>query len=135
VAKLRADYNYRVNTENVNEFAKLLDQKTLADSIFQVEIAKLDKPLFAFAGKEYSQADFASYLKNNNYSEKSIASEIINEKLNAFVEKEILAYEDSQLEKKYDDFRFLMQEYHDGILLFEVSNNEVWEKRRETRKD
>lgn len=128
VAKLRADYNYRVNTENVNEFAKLLDQKTLADSIFQVEIAKLDKPLFAFAGKEYSQTDFASYLKNNNYSEKSIASEIINEKLNAFVEKEILAYEDSQLEKKYDDFRFLMQEYHDGILLFEVSNNEVWEK-------
>jgi len=80
VAKLRADYNYRVNTENVNEFAKLLDQKTLADSIFQVEIAKLDKPLFAFAGKEYSQTDFASYLKNNNYSEKSIASEIINEK-------------------------------------------------------
>jgi peptidyl-prolyl cis-trans isomerase SurA len=53
---------------------------------------------------------------------------VINEKLNQFINTELLAYEDTQLEKKYDDFRFLMQEYHDGILLFEVSNREVWDK-------
>lgn len=128
VSKLRKDYNYVLNNESVNEFVKLLDTKTLADSIFQIEISKLDKPLLSFADRKFSQADFASYLKKNNFTEKSIASEVINEKINAFSEKELLSYEDSQLEKKYDDFRFLMQEYHDGILLFEVSNNEVWEK-------
>lgn len=128
VSKLRKDYNYILNNESVNEFVKLLDTKTLADSIFQIEISKLDKPLLSFADRKFSQADFASYLKKNNFTEKSIASEVINEKINAFSEKELLSYEDSQLEKKYDDFRFLMQEYHDGILLFEVSNNEVWEK-------
>lgn len=128
VSKLRKDYNYILNNESVNEFVKLLDTKTLADSIFQIEISKLDKPLLSFADRKFTQADFASYLKKNNFTEKSIASEVINEKINAFSEKELLSYEDSQLEKKYDDFRFLMQEYHDGILLFEVSNNEVWEK-------
>ena len=128
VTKLRKDYGFVSNTANINEFTKLLEKKTLTDSIFQLEIAKLSKPIFVFAGKEYTQADFASYLKKNSFSEKAIASEIINEKINTFVEKEVLAYEDSQLENKYEDFRFLMQEYHDGILLFEVSNNEVWEK-------
>ena len=128
VAKLCKDYGYVANTANVNEFSKLLNNKALNDSVFQLEIAKLNKPLFVFAGKEYTQADFASYIKKNSFSDKTISSEVIADKINAFVEQEVLAYEDSQLEKKYEDFRFLMQEYHDGILLFEVSNNEVWEK-------
>lgn len=128
LSKLRADYNYQVLTPNLIGFYTLVAEKPLSDSIFIEEASKLNKPLFSFAGKNFTQTDFANYLKKNTNSEKSIASEKINEKLNAFVDSELLAYEDSQLEKKYDDFRFLMQEYHDGILLFEVSNKEVWEK-------
>ena len=128
IAKLKADYNYSATTASVKEFADLLANKTLTDSIFQLESAKLAKPIISFAGKTLTQIDFAKFLKANSYTDKTNASDIIEEKLTAFVEKELLAYEDSQLENKYDDFRFLMQEYHDGILLFEVSNNEVWEK-------
>jgi len=128
VAQLHKDYNYQINTLNLQEFTKLLGTKTLSDSIFNIEISKLDKPLFSFAKKTYSQADFAKYLKKNSASEKTTASDIIDEKINNFSDAELLAYEDSQLENKHDDFRFLMQEYHDGILLFEVSNREVWDK-------
>jgi len=128
LTKSRLDNNYQENKQSVEEFYKLLAKRTLADSTFTAEASKLTKPLFSFAGKNFTQADFAKYLKKNNVSEKSIPKEVIDEKLNAFADSELLAYEDSQLEKKYDDFRFLMQEYHDGILLFEVSNREVWEK-------
>ena len=128
VAKLKADYSYKQNAASLQEFSKLLTGRTLNDSIFKLEAAKLSKPLFSFASKEYSQADFAKYLKKNSTSDKTIPSIIISEKLNAYTDAELLAYEDKQLEKKYDDFRFLMQEYHDGILLFEVSNKEVWDK-------
>ena len=41
---------------------------------------------------------------------------------------EVKAYADEHLEQKYPDLRNLVQEYHDGILLFEVSLREVWDK-------
>lgn len=126
--KSREKNNYVENTASIQEFYKLLTKHTLNDSIFKVEAAKLNKPLFAFAGKNYTQADFAKYLKKNPNTDKTIPSEVIDEKLNAFADGELLAYEDSQLENNYIEFRYLMEEYHDGILLFEVSNREVWEK-------
>lgn len=128
IAKLKKDYNFTMNNDNLKEFVTLLENKTLTDSVFKAGVEKLNKPLFSFAGKTYSQADFAAYLSKNNFTEKTLASDIINEKIGSYTDGELLAYEDSQLEKKYDDFHFLMQEYHDGILLFDVSNNEVWEK-------
>lgn len=128
VAKLKSDYKFTTNNESVKEYYSLLDKKTLTDSVFQLEAAKLAKPIMTIAAKSFTQSDFTQFLKANSYTDKTAAADIIDEKYAAFAEKEILAYEDSQLEKKYEDFRFLMQEYHDGILLFEVSNNEVWEK-------
>lgn len=127
VAKLSKDYNFTVNTPNLDEFSKLLNNKSISDSVYLVEISKLNKPLFNIANKQYSQSDFAGYLKNNDQSG-NVVADVIKDKFDTFVEKELLAYEDSQLEKKHDDFRFLINEYHDGILLFEVSNNEVWDK-------
>lgn len=39
-----------------------------------------------------------------------------------------LALEDSLLESKYPEFGNLMREYYDGLLFFEVSTREVWNK-------
>ena len=126
--RLRVDYDCKINSEAVQDIIKLAGKVDLNDSLFKAEIAKLNKPLFSFADKNYSQADFAKYLKNNHESQKSTASELIDQKLNTFIDSELLAYEDSQLENEHPEFRYLMNEYHDGILLFEISNNQVWEK-------
>jgi len=39
-----------------------------------------------------------------------------------------LAYEEAQLETKYPAFKALMTEYHDGVLLYEIMNDKVWNK-------
>ena len=43
-------------------------------------------------------------------------------------DEEVRAYADAHLEEKYIDLRNLVREYHDGILLFDVSLREVWDK-------
>ena len=129
LAKLRTEYNYQQPKQGLDELYKLADNADVtSDSLFYVKTASMANPLFSFADKKFNQKDFIDYLKTTKTGGKTLTSDKLAEKFSAFVDSKLLAYEDSQLEKKYDDFRFLMQEYHDGILLFEVSNREVWDK-------
>ena len=41
---------------------------------------------------------------------------------------DVKAYADAHLEEKYPELKSLVREYHDGILLVEVSLREVWDK-------
>ena len=41
---------------------------------------------------------------------------------------DVKEYADAHLEEKYPELKNLVKEYHDGILLFEVSLHEVWDK-------
>jgi len=51
-----------------------------------------------------------------------------NETYRTFINDKCIAYEDNRLEEKYPDFRMLVQEYHDGILLFDLTDKNVWSK-------
>tara|TARA_B100001250_G_C19606022_1_gene702794 strand:- start:95 stop:850 length:756 start_codon:yes stop_codon:yes gene_type:complete len=45
-----------------------------------------------------------------------------------FVEQSVINFENQNLELRYNDFALLMDEYHDGILLFDLMNEMVWSK-------
>ena len=46
----------------------------------------------------------------------------------SMTDDEVFAYADSHIEEKYPELRHLVREYHDGILLFEVSTKRVWDR-------
>jgi peptidyl-prolyl cis-trans isomerase SurA len=52
----------------------------------------------------------------------------VNNKYNTFVNSKIMAFEKTRLETKYPDFKSLLKEYRDGILLFEISDQMIWSK-------
>jgi peptidyl-prolyl cis-trans isomerase SurA len=45
-----------------------------------------------------------------------------------FVDETVINFEDSNLESKYPEFRNLLKEYRDGILLFDLTDQKVWSK-------
>lgn len=89
--------------------------------------------LFAFGNDmSFTAADFNEFSKRSstrfrmgkNANPKEVAQVIYNE----FVNDSALKYEESQLEKKYPEFKSLMREYEEGILLFEATKLQVWDK-------
>ena len=90
---------------------------------------KLTKAVFTIDGKSYSQADFLNYLEEQQKRERVMPTKTyVDGKFNSFVDDMLMAYEDDQLETKYPEFRMLMKEYRDGILLFELTDQKVWSK-------
>jgi len=123
VSTLKREYHYELNSKYLLKLEKIAEKRQWKDSLFIVESQKIKEPLFKFADKGYTTTDFVTYIKDRKLQVANIQND-----LDAYVSSLLINYKDSHLEQSHSDFRNLMQEYHDGILLFNVSNKEVWEK-------
>ena len=79
--------------------------------------------LFTIEQLIFSVNDFVNYIKENQVLGSDIDQMYID-----FVNKQLLDYEDSMLEEKYPDYKALLNEYREGILLFDLTNKKVWKK-------
>lgn len=128
VAQFKKEYNFTEYAPALTELVNLAKVQFPKDSVYQVLGQVLKQPLFTLGDKKFLQSDFVAYMKTLPAPEKKIGGDFVRNSYPGFVTQSVLAYEDSRLESKYPEFRNLMQEYHDGMLLFEISNNEVWDK-------
>ncbi|MEM6523628.1 MAG: peptidylprolyl isomerase [Bacteroidota bacterium] len=129
IERLKKENNYSLTTDigEVQEdfFDSLLVtgkwKKPNIDTISNVELFKIDT-------RSYSLEEFFDFVyskqKNNSYS----LTEYIQLLYDDFQAEQIIQYEDAQLEHKYIDYRMLVKEYKEGILLFQLMENEVWSK-------
>ena len=129
VQKLRAQYAYQNKGEKgLDWFVSNLDStyfigKWTADNL------KSNKTLFVLDGKKFKQQDFAQYAVRNYRSVRKDAPQVVVKQLYQQWEKsEILAYEEALLPAKYPAYKALLQEYHDGIILYEIMQDQVWNK-------
>lgn len=130
IKRLKSQYGYTEHKENVDTFVEISKKYTYNDSLFVAVTRGLDKPVITLDSVDvtFTQEDFADYLVTDARSEVPDVKKRVETKWNRYTSKTLKNYEESQLEKNYPEFRFLMQEYHDGILLFEISQEEVWDK-------
>lgn len=125
-------------------FAKQI-LKEYADVAYSLKVGELSRPFLSPAGVhvvklldkkqfepyEYHRESIHKFLEQRGIRQRAVEVKIdsLYKQYGGKVKREeVLAYEEKRLEEKYPEFRLLMQEYHDGLLLFEVSNREVWEK-------
>ena len=124
IEKIMKAYNYTFYPENFDAFLKAFAPfKNSGGSVTFKSLTLPDAPLFTLGGKNFTQHQFFDFMVFRNAYRSDL-----NELYSAFVTDRVRSYEDTQLDKKYPEFGHLMQEYRDGILLFDVSNKEVWEK-------
>lgn len=132
VERLKKEYKLQEYPQNLEPFYSLVDETIFKAAWNPVISEELNKVLITFASESYSQKDFGDYLKETQAlrAPQDIAF-FVNNSFKSYIETRILAYEESVLESKYPAFKNLMREYHDGILLFELTDQLVWTKAME----
>ena len=127
VAKLKNDYGFSLEESQRAMLMKLAGDLGKVDSSYIAAIHNDQSVLFSFENHSYTVADFASFLSKGRDVTVN-APDYVSTMIGYMADMEILDFEKAHLEDKYPDFRNLMNEYRDGMLLFEISNREVWEK-------
>lgn len=131
INKRKKEYNYVDYRKRLKPFYTGLDT-----SYFSArwepsdELKNGDKPLFEIVHLTFSQAEFTTYLLSRMRASRTPMNIelLVNESFDNWVDSEIMAFEDGILEEKYPEFKALMQEYRDGILLFDLTDQKVWSK-------
>jgi peptidyl-prolyl cis-trans isomerase SurA len=136
INKIKKDANYTFFDNAFEQIASTVDT-TFFDFSWKVPSGIDNDPLFRL-GKDnrYTTMDFLDYARQQKRERIQLQGrKSVNKALRTvfvdFVDKRCIEYEEDRLEEKYPDFKALMREYEEGILLFEITRVEVWDKASE----
>jgi peptidyl-prolyl cis-trans isomerase SurA len=126
--KLKKDYNYALYPEAYAELDALCDDYFPGTPNFLEKAKDLNKPLIRVNGDDFPQKEFVAFIIQNPLSKKTYSKDFLKDEFNFFVRSIVTKYQKNDIEVKYPDIPYLLQEYRDGILLFEISNEKIWNK-------
>lgn len=128
VNDLKKEYNYK-QVNKLDEFYNNVDSTILEGKWTAKYFKGNTTPLVTFADQIVTSEDFAKFIKTyQKRTRNQNIKSVIDEHFENMVTETIKAYEITQLPKKNEKFKYLVQEYHDGLLLFDITNEIVWEK-------
>jgi peptidyl-prolyl cis-trans isomerase SurA len=128
--KVKKQNGFKEYPENFNKLVLVLPADSAKDKSFKVEDFKsYTAPVFDLGGKKYTQYDFMSYVGNltrgNLMGNKDNA---MRDLLKMYENATLNDLQQAELEKSNPEFRNLIHEYRDGILLFDLMDKNVWSK-------
>lgn len=127
--QVRKDYNFKQNDANVEAFLATVDSTLLAGKYVPAATADMKAELFTIEGNATKVADFVNYINEKQKPRKfGTPMACAYELYDAFANEKVMDYADAHLEERYPEFKNLVQEYYDGILLFDLMEKEVWDK-------
>jgi peptidyl-prolyl cis-trans isomerase SurA len=129
VSKLKKEYNfYSKSAKGLKWFYKNIDS-TYHLGEFKAKDYTGKKVLFTMDKQKFRANDFATYLESYYRSaRKEDPKLVVDKQYKLWEDQAILDYEESKLAGKYPAYKALITEYHDGILLYEVMSDKVWNK-------
>ena len=129
LARIKNEYGFNENPKAKEDFYTLVTDSIFSGKWDDSKALEKYQIMFKIGNSTYTQKEFASYLvsKQKKGDKKDIPL-YVNSMYENFVSETVLQYENGFLEEKYPDFKALMKEYRDGILLFDLTDQKVWSK-------
>ena len=89
------------------------------------------EPLFTLLGKSYASSDFLAYAEKHQHPTNLSPAKYLEQLYNNYVDACILDKQEEKIVQENPEYSFLVKEYYEGILLFEIMEKEVWNKASE----
>ena len=135
IEKIKIESKYKENSAALDRFAAKMDTNFFTYKWKSPEFSE-NEELGSLGDIKLKSQDFAEFVKSNTRqriqgAEDQKVRATIQNMFNDYVAQKCLQYEETRLEDKYPEFKALMREYREGILLFEATKNVVWDRASE----
>lgn len=128
IDRLSAEYGARVDSCGLDVMMKTVKECGAYDSSASAALALCTEPLIVVGDSVVTVAGFLAASPVYGDVRYPQVAETIKANVNEALGNTVLQYESNRLEGKYPDFRNLIHEYRDGMMLFEISNVNVWNR-------
>lgn len=127
IESLKKEFNLKLNQKVYDAFIDDINKSGGIDSVFISRYAGSNETLFTYAGKKEPLKTLIDRIKGRGKMDKYGSTRAVEQMLGIMEDDAVLDQERSLLPQKYPDYRNLINEYRDGMLLFEISNRKVWD--------
>ncbi len=131
--KVKAKNGFKEYPANLQEVMDKL--VAIPDTGADAKTLKLDnyrsmgKPVFSLNGKDYSQTDYVAFVFNLTRGKiNGPKATVVKDAYNLYVNNVVTDFLEHKLVEENIEFKNLMTEYRDGIMLFELMDRNVWSK-------
>jgi len=127
ISKLKSEYQFSENLEALQPIYLAVDSSLRLGTWKAGSLKKMNSQLIKIGEKEVLTGAFASYVEEKQYHGKARDPRVwVDQLYDSFSDDLVIDYEEARLPEKYPEFRYIYQEYHDGILLFDIMDQNVW---------
>jgi len=130
IKKLKSENEYHLNEYSKRQLFVYADSSLLlAKWVYDGTESFNDSILFSINKIDYRVKDFFQFVKTTQRQNRNAdPAYYMNELFNEFSNQKIIEYERDHLAEKYFDYKMLVKEYEEGILLFEIMDQKIWSK-------
>lgn len=129
--KLRADFGLAENESAKRQLFGIPDSVIRkGDPDKMIERKMLSSELFGLGGKTFPMSAFIDYLRQEVSPQQRTARNL-PALYDQYIDETILQLQEQRVIRDHPEYRFLLNEYYEGILLFEIMEKEVWNKASE----
>lgn len=128
LAKYQKRFNFQENKTAKDAVFSLADSTLIAGK-WNPNMSNASQTLFTLSGKNITVREFFTYVARNQRPQQQLAPRLYVEQLfKAFSEATILEAIEDDIIARDPTFVYLLREYYEGILLFEIMEKEVWSR-------
>ncbi|MDI1315944.1 peptidylprolyl isomerase [Flavobacterium sp.] len=129
--KLRKKYTYKTDKKQFSALSKLITNDFYESKwTLPANANDYKAPLLTINNKRIEGKTFLEFVDKQQKaaSKTKPLSNLIEELYTKFQDEQLTAYYDENLENDFPDFANVMEEYRDGLLLFDLMEKEIWDR-------